>query len=311
MDRRAFLAALAASAACQRSNKTVIGVVPKGTVTVYWQAVRAGSEAAARDAGVEILWNGPVQETDYARQIQIVDSMINSRLDGIVLAPCDSNALVGVVERAAREGVPVSIFDSGIETENYVSYVATNNEDAGRLAARKVAELIGEKGPVAIVRHVPGSDSTGRRERGFEAELKEKFPGLEIVAEQYCQGDRARALAVAEDILTAHTDLAAFFCSSESSTVGTARAIRGRDKAGAVKVVGFDASPDQQDDLRDDVISALVVQDPRRIGYVGVETIMKKLRGETPEKRIDLPARVVTAADLDDPEVQRLLNPGV
>jgi ribose transport system substrate-binding protein len=207
------------------------------------------------------------------------------------------------------QGIPVTIFDSGIDTENYVSFVATDNVGAGRLAAKTVSSLLPDGGPVAMVRHAPGSLSTSRREEGFQAALADTYQSLEIVNEQYCMSDRARALAVSEDMLTAHPELKALFCSSEAATVGAAQAIKARGLAGKVRLVGFDASPSLQDGLREGAIDALIVQDPFFMGYRGVETVLESLRGETPDKRIDSPARAVFQADLDTPEVQRLLNP--
>jgi ribose transport system substrate-binding protein len=312
MRRRDFVSLCAVSltpAACSRSGRRVIGVAPKGTSSIFWQSVRAGVDAAGRDFDVEILWNGPPNETDYARQIQIVEAMINRGVSGIVLSPTQSTALVAVVERAAELGIPVTIFDSGIETDRYVSYVATNNHAAGGLGAETVAGLLGGKGPVAMVRHAPGSDSTDNRERGFQEKLGQDFPGIQIVAEQYCMSDRARALAVSENMLNANPGLQAFFCSSEAATIGAAQVVRARGLVGKLRLVGFDASPTLQEDLADGVIDALVVQDPYQIGYVGVQTIVQHLNGETPEKQIPMPARVVRAADLADPEIQKLLNP--
>jgi len=115
---------------CQRETKKVIGVVPKGANHIFWQTVRAGAIKAAQEGGMEIEWNAPTLEIDSSRQIEIVESMVNRRLAGIVLAPVDKKALVAVVERGARAGVPISIFDSGIDTKQRISYVATNNEEA-------------------------------------------------------------------------------------------------------------------------------------------------------------------------------------
>jgi ribose transport system substrate-binding protein len=311
MTRRDFMggAAAVAAAGCHSETGTVIGVVPKGTSSIFWQSVQAGSLAAGQKYAVEILWNGPPQETEYARQIQIVDSMINRRVAGIVLSPTDGKALVASVDRAMAEGIPVTIFDSGIDTENYVSFVATDNVAAGHLAAQTLSSLLPDGGPIALVRHAPGSQSTSKREEGFHAAVAATYESFEIVNEQYCMSDRARALAVSEDMLTAHPELVALFCSSEAATVGASQALRARGLAGKVKLVGFDASPSLQEGLREGVIDALIVQDPFFMGYRGVETILEKLRGETPDKRIDSPARAVFKADLETPEVQRLLNP--
>jgi ribose transport system substrate-binding protein len=312
MHRRAFFSLClltVAPAGCRRSTRRVIGVAPKGTSSIFWQSVQAGVVAAGRDFDVEILWNGPADETEYARQIQIVEAMINRGVDGIVLSPTQSTALVTVVERAANLGIPVTIFDSGIDTDRYVSYVATNNRAAGALGANTVAELVGGKGQVAMVRHAPGSDSTDNRERGFQERLEQQYPDIKIVAEQYCMSDRARALAVSENMLNANPGLQAFFCSSEAATIGAAQVVRARSLLGKLRLVGFDASPTLQQDLKEGVIDALVVQDPYQIGYVGVKTVVQKLNGETPPKQIEMPARVVRAADLGDPEIQKLLNP--
>ena len=312
MRRRDVLRALGGlgwASACKRSERTVIGVAPKGTSSIFWQSVHAGGIAAGEKYDVDGLWNGPPQETEYARQIQIVESMINRRVDGIVLSPSESTALVGVVERAAELGIPVTVFDSGIDTDNYVCFVATDNAGAGRLAAETLNAMLGGKGRLGMVKHVPGSASTGNREIGFHAALEEEYTGLEIVNEQYCMSDRTRALSITEDMLTAHPDLDALFCSSEAATVGASQAVRAREMAGKVKLVGFDASPTLQKNLREGIIDALIVQEPYNMGYRGVETVVQKLRGETPPKRIDSPARVIRAEDLDTPEVRQLLNP--
>ena len=295
--------------ACNRSDRTRIGVVPKAVAHVFWQSVHAGAVAAGREADVDIEWKGPPTETDFSRQIEIVDAMINARVDGIVMAPTEATALVTVVERAAREGIPVSIFDSGINTENYVSFVATNNYDAGVLAARKLAELLDSKGRIIVVKMVPGSASTTQREKGFEETLSREFPEIQILAEQYCMSDRARALAVSENMLTAHPDVDGLFASAEPGTIGAAKALRSRGLSDKVRMVGFDFSDTIEKDLKDGVVDALVVQDPFNIGYAAVKTIVAKLNGETPEKRIDSPATIVTADNLPDPKIDALVHP--
>ena len=212
--------------ACRRQStggKRVIAVIPKGTSHFFWQSVHAGAEAAAKEAGVEIMWKGPEHEIDYAAQINIVEDAINRRVDGIVLAPTHKDALVPIVERAARENIPVAIFDSGIGTENYVSYVATNNLQGGAVAAERLAAKLGGKGKVAILGVKAGSVSTDQREQGFQDTIKQKYPGIEIVAFQYGDADRARSLDRATDILTAHPELNGFFASNESSTVASCR----------------------------------------------------------------------------------------
>lgn len=292
---------------CNRNDKKVIGVVPKGRAHLFWQSVHAGAAAAAQEQGVEIEWNGPATETDMTGQIQIVESMINKRVDAIVLAPIDRKAMVNVVERASKAGIPVVIFDSGIDTEAFVSQVATDNYRAGELGAQRMGEILKGKGKVAMVAVQVGAASTMAREQGFEDYLKKNFPGIAIVDKRYGDAEVAKSLRVAENMLTAHPDIDAFFASNESSTAGAAQALKGRNSK--VKLVGFDAGPTLEADLRGGVIDSLVVQDPFRMGYQSVTSAVRKLKGETPEKIQNLAPKLVTRDNIDTPEVQKQINP--
>jgi len=296
---------------CTTNRKKLIAVVPKATSHLFWVSIHAGAMAAGHDLDVDVLWNGPATETDYSRQIEIVDSMIARHVDGLALAAQDRTALNASLDRAAKEGVPVTVFDSGVESTNYMTFVATNNYAAGEMAARKLAELLHNKGSIAMVLHVPGSSSTMEREHGFEDCMAKEFPQIHILQKQYGMSDRSKAMAAAENILTAHPDLDGIFASTEPSSVGTALALNSRKLAGKIKFVAFDASEGMVEDLKRGTIDALVAQDPFRIGYEAVKTLVDKLHGKTPPKRIDLSARVITKPDLDKPEIKALLNPDV
>jgi len=304
-----LLASLLLLASCNQSKKRLIGVVPKATSHVFWVAVEKGAKAAAKEFQVDIEWNGAPSETEYARQIQIVDSMINRHVDGLAVAATERRALVASVDRAMKQGIPVTIFDSGIEGENYTSYVATNNYEGGQLGARALAKLIGGKGEVGIILHAPGSASTMDRERGFTDVIEKEFPEIKIVATQYGMADRSKARAGAENILTAHPNLSGFFGSSEPSTTGASLAVKARGLAGKVKVVAFDASDNLVADMKAGAIQAMVVQDPFQMGYQTVKTLVDKLDGKTPPKRIDLSAKVIFADEINKAENQRLLSP--
>ncbi|MGH9673686.1 MAG: substrate-binding domain-containing protein, partial [Bryobacteraceae bacterium] len=243
MKRRALvLAAAGLVCSCRQERKKVVAVIPKGTSHLFWLTVRAGAVAAGRQFGLEIQWNGPPTETEYSRQIQIVDSMIARRVDGIVLAPAERKALVGPVDRAMTAGIPTVIFDSGLDSENYTGYVATNNYEAGRMGARALAQMLGGHGKVAVVLHAPGSQSTMERERGFDDVMLKEFPGIQVVARQYGMADKAKAMAAAENILTAHPDLNGMFASTEPSSTGAVLALKGRGLAGKIKFVAFDST---------------------------------------------------------------------
>ena len=305
---------LLVASACQRAggggggSKRVIAVIPKGVAHFFWQSVHAGAEAAAKESNVEVVWKGPAQETDYSGQINIVEDAINRRVDGIVLAPTHRDSLVPVVERAQRDGIPVAIFDSGIGTDKYVSYVATDNRQGGAQAAERLASKLGGKGRVAILGVKAGSVSTDEREQGFQETIKQKYPGIEIVAFQYGESDRARSLDRAADILTAHPDLDGFFASNESSTVGAVQAIKQKGLAGKVVLVGFDSSPNLVEDLKAGAIDSLVLQNPYKMGYEAVKAMVAKLDGQSPPRQVDTGVKLLTKDNLETPEMQQLLK---
>ena len=305
----ALLLACALLTGCHNSRKKVIGVVPKGTSHIFWQSVQAGAIAAGRDLGVEVVWNGPSQETEYSRQVQIVDSMVARGVDGLAVAATDRTALSGSIDRAAKAGILATVFDSGVDTGNYLTFVATNNYEGGQMAARKLAELLHGKGKVAMVMNAPGSGSTVDREKGFEDVITKEFPNIRIVARQFGMSDRAKARDAAENMLGAHPDLDGMFASAEPSSVGAALAIKARGLVDKVKLVAFDSTDGMVADLKSGAIDAMVVQDPFKMGYQAVKTQVDHLHGITPPKRIDLSARVITKPDLDKPDVKELLFP--
>ncbi|MBI4904161.1 MAG: substrate-binding domain-containing protein [Acidobacteria bacterium] len=310
MRRILITTALLLSIGCHRQAKVTVGVVPKGANHIFWQTVHAGAIKAAQEYGFEVEWNAPTLEIDSSRQIDIVESMVNRRLAGIVLAPVDKKALVAVVERAAKAGVPVAIFDSGIDTVQRITYVATNNEEGGRMAARRLGEVIGGKGKVAVIGFMPGSASTMEREHGFQDEMRSKFPNVNIVGLQFGMADRAKAMAATENVLTAHPDLAGLFADNESSSAGAVQALKSRN-ARKVKLVAFDASDQLVADLKAQWIDSIVVQNPFRMGYESTKAIGLHRKGQPVTKVIDSGATLVTPDSLEKPEMKALLFPNI
>jgi ribose transport system substrate-binding protein len=303
-----FIIACNNNAGGDGKKKLVIAVIPKGTSHAFWQSVHAGADAAGKELDVQIDWQGPPVETDYTGQINIVENAINRRVDGIVLAPSHGDSLVPAIERAKREGIPLTIFDSGAKTESYVSYVSTDNYKGGVIAAERMAEKLGGKGNLAILGINAGSVSTVERENGFKDTIEKKYPNMKIVQFLYGEADRATSLNKATDILTKNTDLNGFFASNESSAVGVLNAIRQKGVAGKIVFVGFDASPELVEDLQKGVIDSLVVQNPFKMGYEGVRTIVSKLQNKEPERRIDTGVTLVKQDNLNTPEVQKLIG---
>lgn len=304
-----ILAALLCVAGCATPpapSTPVIAVVPKGVSHTFWQTVKAGADAAGAEFGVTIDWKGPAAETDITTQINIVEDAISRGVAGIVLAPSHGEALVPIVERAARQQIPVTVFDSGLSSEAYLSYVATDNRAGGVQAAERMAARLNGRGTVAILGVKKGSVSTDEREQGFADTLAQRFPDITVVQWLYGDASATRSLAVAEDILTAHPDVHGIFASNETSTVGAVRALRQRQRHGAVVLVGFDATPDLVQEVRAGAIDALVLQDPYRMGYDGVRTIVDARAGRPPARRIDTGVALLTRESMDRPEIQRL-----
>jgi ribose transport system substrate-binding protein len=274
---------------------------------LFFVSVRAGVNRASKEFATEVLWNGPNEETDHGRQIEIVDAMIAQRVDGLAISATDEHALARPVSKAIASGIPVVVFDSGVNAPGYVSMIATDNYEAGCKAARTLAGLTGGSGSVGMVMHKPGGTSTQLRERGFEETIRREFPNVSIVARQFGMADEARALAAAENILTAHPKLSGIFASSEASSIGAIQAVSGRGMAGKLRLVTFDTSKSHVEALRNGTVDVMLVQDAFRIGYETVRALAEKLRGGTPPQRVDLPVREVVKADLDKSDVKALL----
>jgi ribose transport system substrate-binding protein len=321
--RLAVVSMIGVGAACGGSDRAAapaaarltIAVIPKGTSHVFWQSIHAGANKAAREADVDIVWRGPLREDDRDAQVTEVEGFIGRGASGIVLAPLDDSALVGPVSNAMARKIPVVIFDSGLKGENYVSFVATDNRQGGRLGGEHLVQALGGKGKVVLLRHAEGHDSTNQREEGF-LEAMRAAPGIEVVSSnQYGGVDIEEAYKRSEALLSRYKrpdgslGIDGVFTPNESSTFAMLRVLQASGWAGHVKFVGFDASDNLVSALRKGEIEALVVQDPVRMGYLGVKTMVAHLRGQPVERRIDTGVHVATRANMDEPAMKELLQP--
>lgn len=318
INGRLLLALALVAHACagrEEANTLTVAVIPKGTSHAFWQSIHAGARKAAQELGVTVVWRGPLREDDRDSQVSEVENAVARGVNGIALAPLDDSALTAPVSSAMKRGVPVVIFDSGLKGHDYISFVATDNAAGGRLAGDHMAKLLEGRGRIVLLRYAEGHDSTTRREEGFLTAVRE-HPGLQLAAaNQYGGADVEEAYKKSEAILSTlekpdgSLDVDGIFCPNESSTFAMLRVLQDNGWAGKVRFIGFDASPNLVKALREDHIDALVVQDPVNMGYLGVKTLVAHLRGEPVERRIDTGVRLVTAADMDRPEVKELLEP--
>lgn len=290
------------------SGKKTIALIVKSTDSEYWLTVKAGAEKAAKEAGVDIIFKGPATEQDIQGQINIVEDAINQKVDGIVLAASDTKALIQPAEKAIDAKIPLVTVDSGADSSKIASFIATDNEAAAGQGADVLAKLIGESGKVGIVNFVPGVSTAVQREKGFRDAMA-KHTGIKLLSTQYSQSDKAKAMAITEDILTANPDVKAIFAANNRSALGVAQALKGKGVAGKVKVVAFDADPDEIKGLEDGSITALIVQNPFKMGEEGVKNVLALMEGKTVEKRIDTGVTIVTKENMNDAEVKKILYP--
>ena len=297
-------------------KKLTIAVIPKGTTHEFWKSIHAGSikaanELTAQGTEVEVIWKGPLREDDREQQIQVVEGFAAQGVSGIVLAPLDNRALVRPVEDAKRANVPTVIIDSGLESDQFVSFVATDNRKGGTLAADRMGQLLNGKGKVLVLRYAEGSASTTEREEGFISEIKAKFPEIELVStNQYAGATRETAKQASENLLQTFGDVVqGIFTPNESSTAGMQLALEDIGKAGKVFFVGFDTSQRFIDAINANQMHGIVVQNPFNMGYLGVRTMVDSLLGKQVEKKIDTGVMLVTKENLQSPEVTALIHP--
>ena len=293
-----------------------IAVIPKGTTHEFWKAVNAGAlkaqdELNAAGDKVEVIWKGPLREDDRDQQVQVVENFTTRHVSAIVLAPLDSQALVRPVQNAVAAGVPVVVIDSDLKSDKYVSFIATDNYKGGQLAGEQLAKLMDGKGNVILLRYATGSASTEAREAGFLDAVK-KYPGLKLISsDQHAGATRESAYQVSQNLLNRFRhQVNGVFCPNENSTVGMTKALRDVGLAGGkVKMVGFDAGSQSIADMKNGDLQGLVVQNPMMMGYLGVITAIKHLKGEKGEKRIDTGVILATKENMNEPKISELLHP--
>ncbi len=298
-----------------------IAVIPKGMTHIFWKSIHAGAIKAQKElkesgVDIEIIWKGPFKEDDRESQIRVVEDLVTAGMTGIVLAPLDDTALRAPVKDAVNNGIPVVIIDSALKSDDYVSFVSTDNYAGGRKGGEHLAKTIGGKGKVVVLRYQEGSASTMNREKGFLDVLKENYPQIELVsASQYGGATTESAYMASENLLaplrTADGGLTidGIFCVNESTTFGMLRALEDSGLAGKVKFVGFDSSDRLIEAMKKGYIHGLVLQDPLNMGYQGVMTLVKHLQGQTVPQRIDTGSEVATPENMEEPRIKNLLEP--
>jgi ribose transport system substrate-binding protein len=321
------LSLLGCSTGGSSAAKYKIAVIPKGLSHEHWQSVHRGADQAAKDlaakgVSVEILWDGPREESDATEQINLIRQMTNMGVQGLVLAPQDSKQMVPPVEQAVAKGVAVSIIDSGLDEESLkknpnliVKYVATNNRNGGRLAAKALIDGLAAAGKtepkLVLFRYAPGSESTEQREAGFLDYVEEQQKaGKKITLlskDTYAGATVETAQKEAGPLLTKWRDqVDGIFAVNESAATGMLVALRTKQLNKQVMLVGFDSSEPLLQAVRDGDVDTLIVQDPYYMGYMGVWTVVMYLEGhDVRQGQLDLTTGEYTLnkSNIDAPEM--------
>jgi len=292
----------------KQGSQRSIAVIPKGITHIFWESIRRGAEKAGAEAGVKIFWNGPEREGNREKQIQIIEDFITQKVSGFVLAPIDNKALVPSVEKIYARNIPCVIIDSGIDTDKYISFIATDNYKGGVIAAERMGKILRGRGEIVVVKYAPGSASTMKRENGFIDTIKKEFPEIEIVDSKYGMDTVETALQAAEDLLTKNVELDGLFACNESTSVGALRALQSQGRAGKMKMIGFDAGGLLIEGVKTGVVDSLVVQNPFKMGYEGVQALIATLDGKKVARRVDTGVALVTKENLETPEIQALVK---
>jgi ribose transport system substrate-binding protein len=275
----------------------------------FYITMDCGAQQAAEELGVSYSVQGP-NEFDPTEQIPIVEAVTAQEPDAILIAPTERTALIGPLQAAQDAGITVVLVDTIVDDPNIgISRIATDNVEGGRVAGEALVDLIGGQGSVFVNTTQPGVSTVEERVQGFE-EVIEGESGIEYLGAEFNNDDPTRAAEITSAVLADNPDLAGIFATNLFSAEGAATALREADAEEQVQLVGFDASPGQVAQLEEGLVQALVAQNPREIGFQGVQTAVAALRGEDYEEQITTPLTVVTQDNLEDPEVRDTLYLG-
>ena len=304
----AVLIALTAVAGAQATNaagkQITVGFVPGIASDPFFKAMQKGAEAEAKTLGIKLIWQGSSKEYSPQAELPFVNAVLAQSPDVLVLVPTDPDALVPSAKKAVDQGIPVITVDTTISDSSLVtSYITGDNVDGGKKAADTLAKLIGEKGKVFLMASSPTATTNQLRSQGFKEELK-KYPNIQLVGTEYAYSQPAKATSAINTILLKYPDLAGIFSLDGTTTTGAVAALRNAKKVGTVKLVGYDAYPNEVQDLKDGVVSALIAQDPAKEASLALQYAVDKVTGKTSniQAKVVIPNVVMTQDNLSTTE---------
>ena len=300
--------ALARKPSAGRQTEYTIAFIQGVIADNFYITMDCGARAkAAEIGGVTIETQGPERFLPDL-QTPILNAVVQSRPDAIMMAPVNAEAMIAPIQAAIDAGIPVCCVDTTINSDIQLADVATDNVEGGRLAARGLAEAIGNQGKVFVVNVIPGISTTDLREQGFREEIA-NYPDIRYLGQEYCNDDANVAAQITAARLQSDPDLAGIFGTNLFAAQGAAAAVREQGQTGVVRIVGFDAGPVQVQDLQSGVVDLLIAQHPGDIGEIAVQLIVDYLNSGQPpqQKELVTGATLVTRDTIDQPEVARYL----
>jgi ribose transport system substrate-binding protein len=284
-------------AAAPPANKNLV-LMPGVKAEPFYISMQCGAQEEAASLGYQLTTQAP-DRFEAALQTPIVTGVLATQPAGVLIAPTDDVALANPMTQLEEAGIKVVEVDTRLQDESVaLSTVSSNNEQGGVLAAQTVAQLIGEQGKVMVLNTKAGTSTTDARARGFEQEIA-NHPGITYLGQEYTENEPAVAAQKVSATLAGHPDLAAVFATNLNSGEGAATGLRNAGKAEQVRLVGFDASPNQVEDLRAGEVAALIAQDPATIGRQGVQQVVAAIEGGPVEREIQTDLVAITQADMD------------
>ncbi|MGC0419889.1 ABC transporter substrate-binding protein [Embleya sp. AB8] len=270
----------------------------------FFTSLTCGARGEAESAGFKFDAQGG---KDYSPQSQtpILNAVIAQKPDVIIVSPMAGEAMVPPLTKAKARGIKIVFVDSKADDESLaVSTIASDNYAGGMLAAQTLAAQVADKGKVMVMGAKPGISTTDARQKGFEDEMK-KHPGVKLLDTQYSGSEPAGATSKFSAVLAANSDLGGVFAVSTQEVEGVATGVRNAGATGRIKVVGFDTSEPILDDVRKDVVQALVVQQPLDMGKQAVQQAAAALDGKPTTKKIDTGYVVLTKDNMTQPEIAK------
>src|SRR4030081_252450 len=277
-------AACGGTPAASPAARSCTPMISKGFQHQFWQAVKQGAEKAATQFNVTITFEGPENESQVDKQLEMVQAALNKKPQALCFAALDSKAAIPLLQKFKDAKIPVIGFDSGVDSDIPLATAATDNIAAAGAAADKMASLIGGTGEVAIVAHDQTSRTGIDRVKGFTDQIKNKYPNIKIVATQYGGGDPLKSTDLTKAILQANPSPTGVFGANEGSAIGVLNGVKESNKTGKVTVIGYDSGQQQMDAIRAGTEAGAITQDPIGIGFKCVEAAVNAIGGKTAPK---------------------------